>query len=86
MKFMVEGTLAQALTPELMALVPAETARGKELDAQGLRTAFSTAADYSKFWQTFVADTREEVQRALESLALYHVMTYTIIALAPDQA
>ncbi|MBA3943840.1 MAG: hypothetical protein H0X37_04680 [Herpetosiphonaceae bacterium] len=85
MKFMVEGTPSQALTPEMMALAPAETVRGKELDAQGLRTGLYLAADYSKVWQTFVADTHEDVQRALESLPLYHASTYTIVPLAPDQ-
>lgn len=85
MKFMVEGTLPQELTPEQMALVPAETAWGKELEARGLRTGFYVAGDWSKGWQIFVAETREEVQRALEAFPLYHAMNLTIVPLAPDQ-
>ncbi len=85
MRFMVEGTPKQALTNEILALLPAETARGKELDAQGLRSAIYVAADFSKAWQIYTADAREDVQRALESLPLYEATAYTITPLGNDQ-
>lgn len=82
MHFMVEGIPKQAaMTDEILALIPAETARGQELDAQGLRQAFHMAADSSKIWQVFDAESEEEVQQALRSLPLYHVTAYTIIPL-----
>ena len=82
MRFMVESTPTQPLTDELLALVPAETARGRELDAQGLRHAFYLAADWSKSWQLFEAASVEEVERALASLPLAHVTHNTITPLA----
>ena len=85
MRFMVEGTAKQALTDEQMTLLPAETARGLELEAQGLRTAIYVDATFSRVWQVFTADTQEEVQRALETLPLYDVTAYTITPLADPQ-
>ena len=85
MKFMVEGTPAQAFTEDIMAMLPAESARGQELEAQGLRTALYLAADMSRAWQIFTANTQEDVQQALESLPLYQWTTYTITPLTDDQ-
>ncbi len=85
MRFMVESTPTQPLTDELLAVVPAETARGRELDAPGLRHAFYLAADWSKGWQIFAADSMKEVQRTLTSLPLAHVTQNTITPLAEDQ-
>ncbi len=85
MRFMVESTPTQPLTDELLALVPAETARGQELDAAGLRHAFYLAADWSKSWQLFAADSVEEVERARASLPLAHVTQNTLTPLAEDQ-
>lgn len=85
MRFMVEGTpKQQAVTDDTLALLPAETARGQELDAAGLRLARYLAADGARIWQVFEAAAPEEVQHALESLPLYHVVAYTIIPLADD--
>ena len=85
MHFMVEGTPKQSLTDDLLAQLPAESARGQELEAQGLRHVLYVAADFSKAWQIFHADSLDEVQRALESLPLYAVTAYTITPLADDR-
>ena len=85
MRFMVEGTPSGAFTADLMALLPAESARGRELDAQGIRTAFYLAADMSNTWQVFTAATQEDVQQVLESFPLYHAATFTITPLADEQ-
>ncbi len=85
MRFMVEAGPKQALTHEQMALLPAETARGKELDAQGLRSAIYVAADYSRAWQVFTVKRQEDVQRLLESFPLYAVTAFTITPLSNDQ-
>jgi muconolactone delta-isomerase len=82
MRFIVEGSPSQPLSDELMARLPEESARGRELDAQGLRQALYVAADMSRVWQIFAADSEADVRRALESLPLYAVTTYIITPLA----
>ena len=82
MRFMVVSIPTPPLTDELLAFVPAETARGQELDAAGLRHAFYLAADWSTGWQIFEADSVEEVQHALASLPLAQVTHNTITPLA----
>lgn len=71
MRFIVESSFSQAPTPELLALIPAESARGEELDAQGLRKALYVAADQSRVWQVFQVDSREALDAALESFPLH---------------
>ncbi len=85
MRFMVEGTPNGNFTNDMMAQLPAETARGKELAEQGLRSAIYVSADYSKAWQIFTAETETDVQRALESLPLYGATDYRITPLSDDQ-
>ena len=82
MQFMVEGRGNGPPTDEMLALIPAEQARGREFDAQGLRVALYVAADFSVTWQVFTADTQADVQRALESLPLYRFGSFTITPLA----
>jgi hypothetical protein len=65
MRFLVESSLNILPTPEIMALIPAESARGVEVDAQGLRECPYLAADRSRAWQVFVADTPEAVGEIL---------------------
>ncbi len=84
MRFMVESSLKQAPTPEVLALIPAETARGKELDAQGIRLKLYVAADQSRVWQLFQSDSQAAVQTALASLPLHPYVNTTITPLAED--
>jgi len=84
MRFFVESSLKQAPTPEILALIPAESARGKELDAQGLREKLYVAADMSRAWQVYVCDTEEEVLAALESFPLHQYSNSVITPLAED--
>jgi muconolactone delta-isomerase len=84
MRFFVEMTLNQAPTPEILALIPAEVARGKELDAQGLREKLYVAADQTRAWQVFSCDTEEEVRAALASFPLHPYSDSVITPLAED--
>jgi len=84
MRFMVESSLKQAPTPEILALIPAETARGKELDAQGIRVKLYVAANQSRVWQVFQSDSQSAVQTALASLPLQPYGNTTITPLAED--
>jgi muconolactone delta-isomerase len=85
MRFLVETRLAGAPTPEMLALIPAETARGEELDAQGVRLHFFVAADMSGGWQVFEVDSRADLDRALESLPLNAYVTHKVTELGPPQ-
>lgn len=83
MHFMVEGTLKQAHTEETLALIPAEVARGKALDAEGVRTALYVAADLSKAWQVYQLESQAELEQTLATFPLHPFISYTITPLAP---
>lgn len=81
MQFMVEMKYTQALTEEMIALIPAESARGKELDAAGSRLALYLAADLSSAWQVYQANTLAEVQEMIDSFPLSRFVAATITPL-----
>jgi muconolactone delta-isomerase len=85
MRFLVESSLNIPPTPEILALIPAESARGVELDEQGLRECLYLAADMSRAWQVFTADSSEAVEEILQSFPLAPYTASTIIALAEPQ-
>jgi muconolactone delta-isomerase len=84
MRYLVTSRLNQAPTDSIMALIPAEIARGKELDAQGIRLKLYVAADQSEAWQIYQGDTQADVQKAIESLPLHPFVATTITPLAED--
>ena len=81
MQFMVEIKYTQALTDEMIALIPAESARGRELDAAGSRLALYLAADLSSAWQIYQAESLAEVQAMVDSFPLARFVTANIIPL-----
>ena len=83
MQFLVEIRSMLVMTDEIMALIPAESARGKELDAAGKRLALYIAADQSVVWQVYEADSLAEVQEILDSFPLTRFVTPTITPLQP---
>jgi muconolactone delta-isomerase len=84
MRFFVESMLKQAPTAEVLAMIPAEVARGKELDKQGIRQKLYVAADQSRAWQVYMSDSQEDVQMALESLPLHPYVNVVITPLAEE--
>lgn len=82
MRFLVEMALNVPPTPAIMALIPVETARGLELDAQGAREHLFLAADNSRGWQVFRADSRDEAESLVQSFPFAPYSTITITALA----
>jgi muconolactone delta-isomerase len=84
MRFIVETTLKQAPTDEVLALIPAESEHGRMLDAQGHREQLYLAADQSKGWQIFRGETLEDVQALMATFPLYPFMNVTITPLAED--
>jgi muconolactone delta-isomerase len=84
MRYLVTSTFNQAPTDAMMALIPAEIARGKELDAQGIRLKLYVAADQSSAWQIYQGASEADVQKAIESLPLHPFVATTITPLAEE--
>jgi len=82
MKYLVESQFRSAPTPEVLALFPAETARGAELDAEGVRLQLFFAADRSRAWQIFRADSQHALQQILATLPLHPYLHSVITPLA----
>jgi muconolactone delta-isomerase len=83
-RFLVESSFAQAPTSELFALIPAEASRGAELDAQGVRERLYIAADQSRSWQVFRAESAVALQSVLQSFPLHPYLSHTVTALAGE--
>ena len=82
MKFLVEGWFKQAPTAEILALIPAEVAHGKQFDAQGTRLALYVASDQSRAWQVYQADSLASVQSIVASFPLHPYLATKITPLA----
>jgi muconolactone delta-isomerase len=80
--FMVEGALRGPHTPETLAMIPAEAARGQELDRQGVRTGLYLAADFSRAWQVYELPSIEAVERVLATFPLHPHLDQTITPLS----
>jgi muconolactone delta-isomerase len=84
MRFLVETTLNQAPTPDILALIPAEVEHGMALDAQGIREHLYVAADQSKAWQIYRGETQDAVRAVVAMFPLYPFLNVTITPLAED--
>jgi muconolactone delta-isomerase len=82
MTFLVESQFAAAPTADILALFSAESARGAALDAEGVRLHLFVAADQSKAWQVYRADSLAELQQILATFPLHQYVTTTITPLA----
>ena len=85
MRFMITFTWKQPPNEEVMALLPAEQARGRELAEQGIAEPPEVAADQSTFWAVWNCSSQDEVQELLETLPLYKYSNIDISPLAPKQ-
>jgi len=82
MMFLVESQFTAVPTADILALIPAESARGAALDAEGVRLHLFVAADQSKAWQIYRADSLVELEQILASFPLHPYVTTTITPLA----
>ena len=82
MTFLVESQFTAVPTADILALIPAETARGAALDAEGVRLYLFVAADQSRAWQVYRADSLAELQQILATFPLHQYVTTTITPLA----
>jgi muconolactone delta-isomerase len=80
-QYMVESHFAAAPTAEILALVPAEQARGAELDARGVRRNLFLASDISSSWQVFAVDSRATLDSVLASFPLHAYLTERVVEL-----
>jgi muconolactone delta-isomerase len=85
MRYLVNTTFNTLPTPEMLALIPAEMARGQELDAQGVREALYLAADMSGAWQVLRAAKASDLDTLLASFPLHPYVRATITPLADPQ-
>jgi len=86
MRYLVTSKLKQLPTDAIIALIPAEIARGKELEAQGRRLQLFVAADQSAAWQIYHGDSELDVRQAIETLPLHPFVETTITPLADATA
>jgi muconolactone delta-isomerase len=84
MRYLVETSLNQAPTPDVLALIPAEAEHGMALDAQGIRENLYVAADMSKAWQIYRGETAEMVRAIVATFPLYPFLNVAITPLAED--
>ncbi len=82
MRFLVVSRFKGPPTAEALALLPEETARGLELDAQGVREALYLAADQSASYQVLRAADASALDTVLQSLPLTPFVEHTITPLA----
>jgi muconolactone delta-isomerase len=82
MRFLVEMSLKVPPTNEILALLPAEMARGVELDQLGVRERLYVAADNSRAWQIFHAESPAAAEEIVSSfpMAPYSAITITPLA------
>ena len=78
-RFMVEASLR--VTPDVEALYPAQAAKVNEHMARGVRGESWVAADRSKVWFLYMAESLEDVEALLGELPLRAAMTVEITPL-----
>lgn len=71
MRFMLTATWKQPPNEQVMALIPAEEARVKELEALGIHESLYLAADQSTMWGIWNCASMDELRATLETLPLY---------------
>ena len=71
MRFLLKLTLNRPTSEEIMALIPAEQRRGKELAKQGIQEAVYIAADRSAVWTVWNCDSEDVLEEMTKTLPLY---------------
>ncbi len=82
MEFMVSINFRTQDRAEILAHVPQEQARIRELREQGVVKALYLGADGSHVWIVMQGESQNQVQKDLESLPLYPYMEVAITALS----
>ena len=84
MRFMLRATWKQPPDEEIMALLPAEEARAKELTEQGIQEALYIPADQSGAWAVWKCESQNEVREVAQTLPLYKFLNFDVTLLADE--
>jgi muconolactone delta-isomerase len=86
MRFMLKITWKQPPTEEIMALMPAEHGRGKELAEQGIAEAAYQAADQSAeawaAWAVWNCESQDALYEVVKTLPMHEFFNYDVTLLA----
>jgi len=88
-QFMASISFDAARRSEVEQLLPAEQVRVRELQQQGVLAALYVpdgSGTPDALWVVFNGDSRQSVQRVIESLPLYPYMQLNLTPLRPLQA
>jgi len=85
MRFMLEATWKQPPDEEILALLPAEEARAKELTEQGIQEALYLPADESGAWAVWNCASQNEVLEIAQTLPLYRFLDFDVTLLADEE-
>lgn len=81
MRYLVEIALNGAPTQEVLELLPAESAHGRQFDESGVREALYVSAADVKAWQIYQADSADDVKRIVDGFPLTRFCTVSITEL-----
>ncbi len=84
MRFLTKETFKAPPTAEVMALIPAEQAKVKELTEQGLVAAMYLAADQTAAWMVWNVDSQAVLEEKHNTLPLQPYMNTEITVLAEE--
>lgn len=85
MRFILKLTLNRPTSKEVLALLPAEQERGRELANSGIREAVYVAADRSAVWTVFNCDSPEALDAITKTLPLYEFWNIEATRLADEE-
>ena len=85
MRFMLTFTWKKSPDAEVMAAMPAEQVRTKELVEQGTVESLELAADQSTFWAVWNCASADEVQDVLRTLPMHKYQNVDVSPLAPKE-
>jgi len=84
MRFIIKTTFKEPPTEEVMALIPAEQARAKELAEQGVHEALYVAADLSSAWAVWNCESQAVLEEIHKTLPLHKYLNSEITVLSDD--
>ena len=82
MQFLIKSSLKAPPTEEVIALFPAEQAKGQELAEQGIQEAVYMAADQSCAWLIWNCESRDALDEIHKTLPLYEYLQAEITPLS----
>lgn len=84
MRFMIKTAFKEPPTEEVLALIPVELAKAKELEAQGIHKTLYVAADLSNAWTIWDCESQAVLEEIHETLPLHKYLNMEITLLSED--